>query len=145
MTRCDDVWTLLHALRTKRCQWASLSDSEVEEHMESIRQREAAGEAVGRRRKERADKGKKRKRRSRDNQDSEECPDSADDNEASRTRAKSKGKKRDTGGHCLYTNENEDSQARTKQKPSKAMDTGRRRIIKSRALVPPTSSEEEDN
>jgi hypothetical protein len=57
----DDVRSLLHALRTKKCQWVRLSTSEAIEHMEDIERRRVAGEEVGRKRKERSDKGKKRR------------------------------------------------------------------------------------
>jgi hypothetical protein len=63
ITSVDQVRTLLHVLRTKKCQWTQLSPDEATEHMEEIQQRKAAGEVVGRKRKERSDKGKCQKKR----------------------------------------------------------------------------------
>jgi hypothetical protein len=104
ITRRDDVQTLLHALRTKKCYWVNLSKREVDEHMESIYQREAAGGTVGCKRKERADKGKKRKRRCRDNRDGGEDSNIDDDDidETPRVRTTRKGKAR-AGGSCRRT------------------------------------------
>jgi hypothetical protein len=99
MTRCDDARNLLHALRSNTCHWVRLSRTEVNEHMDSICQREAAGETVGRKRKERADKGKKRKRRCHDNwEDSEDISDGdGTGSDASQARrSKRKGEQRDT-------------------------------------------------
>ena len=58
----DEVRALKHALKSNECHWVRLSGSDVEEHMSSIAEREAAGEHVGRKRKQRSDKGKPRKK-----------------------------------------------------------------------------------
>ncbi|KAM6488896.1 hypothetical protein JOM56_001311 [Amanita muscaria] len=62
LSSTDDVRKLRNALKTKTCHWIHLSEMEVDEHMTSIAEREAAGEQVGRKRKQRADKGKPRKK-----------------------------------------------------------------------------------
>ncbi|KIL55666.1 hypothetical protein M378DRAFT_90577 [Amanita muscaria Koide BX008] len=64
MTCTGDARSLLHALRTKTCRWVQLSPGE------------AAGEVVGRKRKERSDKGRKRKRRNTDEQEQDPDEDS---------------------------------------------------------------------
>ncbi|KAF8346292.1 hypothetical protein F5887DRAFT_1182188, partial [Amanita rubescens] len=62
LSRVDEVRTLRHALKSNECHWVQLSEAEVEENMASIAEREAAGEQVGRKRKQRSDKGKSRKK-----------------------------------------------------------------------------------
>lgn len=103
MTHCDDVRNLVHALQTSKCHWAQLSKRQVEEHMENICQREAAGEAIGHRCKERADKGKKRKRHCEENADTgEDTGNDSNSYEAPQTRARRKGKAWATGSRRTF-------------------------------------------
>jgi hypothetical protein len=71
--------------------------------MENICQREAAGKAIGRRRKERADKGKKRKQHCEENADTgEDTGNDSNSYEAPQTRARRKGKARATGSRRTF-------------------------------------------
>lgn len=58
----DDLRLLRDALRCGSCCWIRLTKGEVSKHAKEIANREAAGEVVTTKRKERSDKGKKRKR-----------------------------------------------------------------------------------
>ncbi|KAF8328053.1 hypothetical protein F5887DRAFT_898053 [Amanita rubescens] len=71
LTSVDDLRKLRHALRTQTCHWVKLSDRELRQHTESIKQREVSGECVGRKRKARSDKGKSRKRVARERPDND--------------------------------------------------------------------------
>ncbi|KAF8331782.1 hypothetical protein F5887DRAFT_894829 [Amanita rubescens] len=63
LSSVDEVRTLRHALKSNECHWVQLSEAEVGENMASIAEREAAGEQVGRKRKQRSDKGKPKQRK----------------------------------------------------------------------------------
>lgn len=75
LTNVDDLRKLQQALRTQACHWVKLSDREVRQHTKSIKQREASGACVGRKRKTRSDKGKPRKRVARElrDKDADDC------------------------------------------------------------------------
>ena len=62
LSSVDEVRALIHALKSEECRWVSLSTADVEEHMASIVACEAAGEQIGRKRKQRSDKGMPRKK-----------------------------------------------------------------------------------
>lgn len=62
LSSIDEVRTLRHVLKSNECRWVRLSQAEVDEHMATIVEREAAGEQVGRKRKQHSDKGKSRKK-----------------------------------------------------------------------------------
>lgn len=71
----DELRQLRQALRTHDCHWVKITEREVRLHMESIKEREAGSESVGRKRKQRSDKGKPRKKRVVRQPDDEECAD----------------------------------------------------------------------
>jgi len=77
LTNIDDLRKLRQVLRTQACHWVKLSDREVRQHTESIKQREVSGACVGRKRKARSDKGKPRKQVARECQDkdADDCDD----------------------------------------------------------------------
>ena len=56
----DELRTLRDALRCGACYWARLTRAELTKHSEEMEMREAAGEVVVVKRKERSDKGKKK-------------------------------------------------------------------------------------
>jgi len=62
LTSVEELRQLQQALRTHVCHWIKLTDREVRQYAETIEQREASGEQVGHKRKQRSDKGKPRKR-----------------------------------------------------------------------------------
>ncbi|KAF8335256.1 hypothetical protein F5887DRAFT_829706, partial [Amanita rubescens] len=72
LTSMDELRQLGQALRAHDCHWVRITEWEVRLHVESIKEREAAGESVGRKRKQRSDKGKPRKKRAVQQPDDEE-------------------------------------------------------------------------
>ena len=60
----DDVRILLEALQCGRCCWVRMSKSDISRHKEEVNKRKAAGETVGKPRRQRSDKGIKRPRKS---------------------------------------------------------------------------------
>ena len=56
----DELRNVRDALRCGSCFWMSISSREVTQHAKDVAEREAAGEVVGKKRKERSDKGTKK-------------------------------------------------------------------------------------
>lgn len=79
LTSMDELRQLRQALRTHDCHWVKITEREVRLHMESIKEREAGGESVSRKWKQRSDKGKPRKKRVVRQPDEEENGSGVDD------------------------------------------------------------------
>lgn len=56
----SDIRVLLDALRSGKCHWVRMGQSELTKHAKEVEAKEAAGEVVGKKRKGRSDSGLKR-------------------------------------------------------------------------------------
>lgn len=83
----DELRDLRDALRCGSCYWMGLSSREVTQHVKEMKERTAAGEVIGTKRKQRSDKGSKKGPRKRP---AEEDDDDDDEGPSKRQKVKSK-------------------------------------------------------
>lgn len=150
----DDLRTLRDALRCGACFWVRMTKAEVSKHAADLVLREAAGEVIGKKRKERSDKGVKKgstnKRGINNNEDSDDDSDDAEAGPSKKkarskpaTKAKTQTKKRranDNGGSSDGSDDEEAGPSRKKARPrekrnSKSKGKGRA----SKSQLPPSN------
>jgi hypothetical protein len=138
MNTVDDLRTLRDALRCGACFWVRMTKGEVSKHAADLVLREAAGEVIGKKRKQRSDKGVtkglKTKRGANDKEDS-----SDGDNEEEAGPSKKKKKVTPKPKPSTKTKVKRTASAKTMEK-NKTTSKGKGKGRSSKSQLPPSNA-----